>query len=45
MVRSAVHAHAYGLALKHLTGVDMTKMLPVPNVPGDKVPEARCFMQ
>lgn len=45
MVRSAVHAHAYGLALKHLTGVDMTKMLPVPNVPGDKVPEARRFMQ
>jgi Mn-containing catalase len=45
MVRSAVHAHAYGLALKHLTGVDMTKMLPVPNVPGDKVPEARRFTQ
>jgi Mn-containing catalase len=45
MVRGAVHAHAYGLALKHLTGVDMTKMLPVPNVPGDKVPEARRFMQ
>jgi Manganese containing catalase len=45
MVRGAVHAHAYGLALKHLTGVGMTKMLPVPHVPGDKVPEARRFMQ
>jgi Mn-containing catalase len=31
LVLGAVHAHAYALALKHLTGVDMTKMLPVPN--------------
>ena len=45
MGRGAVHAHAYGLVLKHLTSVGMTKMLPIPNVPGDKVPEARRFMQ
>lgn len=44
LVRGGVHAHAYGLALKHLTGVDMTKMLPVPNIPTDKFPEARRYM-
>jgi Mn-containing catalase len=45
LVRGAVHAHAYALALKHLTGVDMTKMLPVPNIPAEKFPEARRYLQ
>jgi Mn-containing catalase len=40
-----VPAHAYGLALKQLTGVDMTKMLPVPNIATDKFPEARRYLQ
>jgi Mn-containing catalase len=45
LVRGAVHAHAYALALKHLTGVDMTKMLPVPNIPAERFPEARRYLQ
>jgi Mn-containing catalase len=45
LIRGAVHAHAYVLALKHLTGVDMTKMLPVPNIPAEKFPEARRYLQ
>jgi Mn-containing catalase len=40
-----VHAHAYDLALKQLTGVDMTKMLPLPNIPTEKFAEARRYMQ
>ncbi|MBB1492234.1 MULTISPECIES: manganese catalase family protein [unclassified Paracoccus (in: a-proteobacteria)] len=45
LVRGGVHAHAYGLALKRLTGVDIHKMLPTPNIPTDKVPEARKYLQ
>lgn len=45
LVRGGVHAHAYALALKHLTGVDMTKMLPVPNIPTETFPEARRYLQ
>jgi Mn-containing catalase len=45
LVRGGVHAHAYGIALKQLTGVDMTKMLPVPNIPTEKFPEARRYME
>jgi hypothetical protein len=45
LVRGSVHAHAYALAPKQLTGVDMTKMLPVPNIPNEKFPEARRYMQ
>src|SRR5260221_3618448 len=45
LVRGGVHAHAYALALKHLTGVDLTKMLPVPNIPTEKFPEARRYLE
>ncbi|MGK9168107.1 manganese catalase family protein [Inquilinus limosus] len=45
LVRGGVHAHAYALALKHLTGVDMTKMLPVPNIPTEKFAESRRYLQ
>src|SRR3954454_3848656 len=33
LVRGSVHAHAYALALKQITGVETEKMLPTPNIP------------
>jgi Mn-containing catalase len=36
LVRGGVHQAAYGLALEKLTGVQMTKMLPVPNIDNKK---------
>lgn len=44
LVRGGVHAAAYGKALEQLTGVDMNKMLPIPNIDNNKFPEARKFM-
>ena len=32
LVRGSVHAHAYALALKQITGVEIEKMLPTPNI-------------
>jgi len=32
LVRGSVHAHANALALKNLTGVEIEKMLPTPNI-------------
>ena len=37
--RGGVHAHAYALALEKLTGVDMKKMLPIPNIENVQLPE------
>jgi Mn-containing catalase len=45
LVRGGVHAHAYALALKKLTGVNIEKMLPVPNIPTDNIPECRPYLQ
>ena len=36
LVRGGVHQAAYALALEKLTGVNMTKMLPVPNIDNKK---------
>jgi Mn-containing catalase len=44
LVRGGVHAHAYALALKKLTGVDIAKMLPVPNIPTDRIPECQKYL-
>jgi Mn-containing catalase len=44
LVRGSVHAHAYGLALKQLTGVEMEKMLPVPNIELGKIKEAQKYL-
>ncbi len=41
LVRGGVHQAAYGLALEKLTGVNMTKMLPVPNIDNEKFPHTR----
>jgi Mn-containing catalase len=41
MVRGGVHQAAYALALRKITGVEITKMLPTPNIDDSKIPEAR----
>ena len=43
LVRGSVHAHAYALALKQLTGVEIEKMLPTPNILLDSIPEAQKY--
>ncbi|MDF2620519.1 MAG: manganese catalase [Xanthobacteraceae bacterium] len=45
LVRGSVHAHAYALALKKLTGVEIEKMLPVPNIPLSNIPEAQKYLE
>lgn len=42
--RGGVHAHAYALALEKLTGVEMKKMLPIPNIEGVDIPESQPFL-
>jgi Mn-containing catalase len=44
LVRGSVHAHAYALALKKLTGVAIEKMLPTPNIPLAKIPECQKYL-
>jgi Mn-containing catalase len=44
LVRGSVHAHAYALALKNITGVDIEKMLPTPNINLDKIPESQKYL-
>ena len=41
LVRGSVHAHAYALALKKITGVEIEKMLPTPNIDLDRSRSAR----
>jgi Mn-containing catalase len=42
-VRGGVHALAYAKALEQLTGVEMSKMLPIPKIENKTFPEARKF--
>jgi Mn-containing catalase len=42
-VRGGVHALAYAKALEELTGVDVKRMLPIPNIPDADFKEARRF--
>ena len=44
LVRGSLHAHAYALALKKLTGVQIEKMLPTPNIELSKVPECGKYL-
>jgi Mn-containing catalase len=44
LVRGGVHAHAYALALEKITGVDIKKMLPTPNINLDKIPESKKYL-
>jgi Mn-containing catalase len=43
-VRGGVHALAYAKALEQLTGADVKKMLPIPNLPDADFNEARPFV-
>jgi len=43
LVRGGVHALAYAKALESITGVDVSKMLPIPNIKNSDFPEARAF--
>ena len=44
LVRGSVHAHAYALALKKITGVSIEKMLPTPNIPLGNIPECQKYL-
>ena len=44
LVRGSVHAHAYALALKKITGVEIEKMLPTPNIELSKIPECQKYL-
>ena len=44
LVRGSLHAHAYALALKKITGVEVEKMLPTPNIDLDKIPECEKYL-
>ena len=44
LVRGGVHAHAYALALKKITGVEIEKMLPTPNIPLSMIPESQKYL-
>jgi Mn-containing catalase len=45
LVRGSVHAHAYALALKKITGVSIEKMLPTPNINLDNIPECQKYLE
>jgi Mn-containing catalase len=44
LVRGSVHAHAYALAIKKLTGVAIEQMLPTPNIPLANIPECQKYL-
>ena len=44
LVRGSVHAHAYALALKKITGVELEKFLPTPNIPLAGIPECQKYL-
>lgn len=44
LVRGSVHAHAYALALKKITGVEIERMLPCPNIPLGNIPECQKYL-
>jgi Mn-containing catalase len=44
ILRGGVHQEAYAKALSDLSGVDVTKLLPVPEIDSDKFPDARKYM-
>ena len=44
LVLGSVHAHAYALALKKITGVEIEKMLPTPNINLCNIPECQKYL-
>ena len=45
LCRGGVHQLAYAVALEKITGVDVPKMLPIPDIRTDKIPECREFIE
>ncbi|GAB3760466.1 manganese catalase family protein [Spirosoma pomorum] len=45
LVRGGLHVVAYAKALEKLTGVEMTKLLPIPELSNNAFPEAKKFME
>jgi Mn-containing catalase len=45
LVRGSVHAHAYALALKRISGMSVEKLLPVPKINLSKIPESQKYLQ
>ncbi|MFD1141560.1 manganese catalase family protein [Larkinella insperata] len=45
LVRGGLHVVAYAKALEKLTGVEVTKLLPIPNLSNNAFPEAKKFME
>jgi len=45
IVRGGVHQEAYAKALSDLSGVDVTKLLPVPEIDSTKFPHARKYIR
>ncbi|MFD2570028.1 manganese catalase family protein [Spirosoma soli] len=45
LVRGGLHVVAYAKALEVLTGVNVTKLLPIPNLSNAAFPEAKKFME
>ncbi len=41
LVRGAVHIVAYARALEHLTGADLSKLFPIPDISNKQFPEAK----
>jgi Mn-containing catalase len=44
LVRGGLHVVAYAKALEKLTGVELTKLLPIPDLSNNAFPESRKFM-
>ncbi len=44
LCRGGVHKEAYAKALEDLTGVEMTKLLPIRDTPNDELTEAKKYM-
>ncbi|CAN5586354.1 manganese catalase family protein [soil metagenome] len=44
LVRGGVHQVAYARALEELTGVEVTKMLNIPNISNNEIPESKKYM-
>lgn len=45
LVRGGLHVVAYAKALEKLTGVEVTKLLPIPDLSNEAFPEAKKFME
>ena len=45
LCRGGVHQLAYAVALSKITGVEVQKMLPIPDIRTDKIPECKEFIE